>query len=128
MRIAFFLVPLVLAGGSVATAKELVPLRVEVRPGQPEVRQSRYSDRTVTVAVNVDRDAVSLIGYTVKDRPFIRPVPQTGEARNDDAHLDVVLVRGNGDTYTQRVDTPWICFSHDASSPPHISGDTIVLQ
>ena len=37
-------------------------------------RAGTFSARTIVAAVEIDRDAMRLVAYTVKDRPFVRPL------------------------------------------------------
>ncbi|HET6372050.1 MAG TPA: M64 family metallopeptidase [Candidatus Polarisedimenticolia bacterium] len=92
---------------------------------------ARLSDRTVTVALEVDRDQARLVSFTLKDRPFvgdITPPAPRADPGHDRIQLEIVALSAGGDGYVQRVDVGPICLLHDPETPPHIEGDTIVVH
>lgn len=94
-------------------AVELGPRSIEEIPGGGFV--ARYSDRTLVVAVEIDRDQARLIRYTVKPRPYIQPY-ETIPVRTYDEHrpvqLEVILHGAESQRYIRRVDVPFLCLSH----------------
>jgi hypothetical protein len=113
------------------TVLELVPLRpAGVRNLQGE-RYGIYSERTIAVALAVDRDQASLISFTLKDRPFVRSLAADHPRLTDEgsaAQLEFALVGSAGLRYTQLLDFPGICLEHGPDEPPHIQGDTIQVH
>jgi len=112
-------------------AEELQPLRLEGPADSAASVSGRFSERTLSLALEIDRDSARLIAFTLKDRPFVRPLTQaeprvldTGEP----PQIEVSLLGPKGTLYTQRVDFGPICLAHGASTPPHIDGDTILLH
>lgn len=108
-----------------AGAAELSPVRLEHEGTRPI---GRFSDRTVVAAVTVDRDSAGLIAFTLKERPFTRPleVPQARAYRTGaPVQMEVVLAGPGGQSYTQRIDVRMLCFDHPGDAEPHIAGDTI---
>jgi hypothetical protein len=92
---------------------------------------SRLSDRTLTLAIEVQRDGARLLSYTLKDRPFVRPLP--GPATETDARalsdgIEVALLGPGGGRHVQEVDAGSLCLLHDADAPPHIRGDRIAVH
>ena len=86
------------------------------------------SDRTLTIAVSVDRDAAAVAGFTLKDRPYWDAPGPAGprmDAAGRPIQVEVVLQGPAGGTYTRRIDTRRICLDHPADAAPHIEGDTI---
>src|SRR5262245_31682666 len=89
------------------------------------------SDRTRMVAVEVDRDGASVLGSSLKSRPFAAlPALPAAKAyvEGAPAQIEVVLLGPKGERLPQRVDVPGICLAHAATSDPHIVGDTIELH
>ncbi|NQU12165.1 hypothetical protein HQ590_15330 [bacterium] len=88
----------------------------------------RLSDRTVTVALDVDRDGVRLLSFTVKRRPFAEPAEQPAAraaAAGDVPQIEVALLGRGGQRYWRRLDLPGFCFEHGPDAFSHIEGDTI---
>ncbi len=90
-----------------------------------------YSERTVTLSVEVDRDGARLLAYTLKGRPFVRASsaaePKTlkeGEA----VQLEIALIGPSDQRFTQRVEVPGLCLTHPALTEPHVEGDTIRMH
>lgn len=112
-------------------AAELAPLQVERNPGLSQEALARYSERTLSVALEIDRDQVRLVAYTVKPRPFIRSQP-SALPRPFDAEsmqLELVLFGTDSDArYTERLELKGICLLHGPDSAPHILGDTILMH
>jgi|GEM_PF-3492012 len=110
------------------TVRELVPLRpAGVRDLQGE-RYGTYSERTIVVALTVDREQARLISFTLKDRPFVRSLAADRPGimgQGSAAQLEFALVGAPGLRYTQLLDFSGICLEHGPDDPPHIQGDTI---
>jgi len=111
---------------------ESLPL-LDDRPTSGE-SVARYAARTVSVALQVDRDGVSIVAYTAKDRPFDLTRTQPPPRPYVEGHpllLEVVLssTEGtDGERFTRRQSVGPLCFSHGADAPPHVQGDTILLH
>ncbi len=111
---------------------EISPMSIEGTPGFEKVR---YAERTISCALEVDRDAARLIAFTRKIRPFVRslkstlqvPEPRAYE-EGKDALFDVVLLGPGGMHYTRRINIAKLCLTHSADTPPHIMGDTIIVH
>lgn len=87
-----------------------------------------YSSRTLVAAVEVDRDGMRLLSYTVKDRPFERLMGERDPQAYREGHSvqAEVILRGPGEEqFTQRLDIGPLCFTHPVGTEDHIAGDTI---
>jgi len=51
-------------------AAELEPAAVTAPLGEQGPRIARYSDRTLTLGIEIERDGARLLSYTLKGRPF----------------------------------------------------------
>ena len=125
------LLPLLLVPGAGQPAGELAPQAVESAGAAADGTRGRFSDRTVTLALQVDRHQARLISYTLKPRPFERPLaidPPRTYVEGEAPQLEVVLRGPSGSTYTQRQELGPICLAHGPEEPPHIEGDTIRLH
>ncbi len=120
-----------LAAGVTVAGAELAPRSLVTSPGTGDPLRGWFSDRTLVVGLEVDRDEARVLAYTVKPRPHVRAI-QPDEPRVHDAsgtvQLEVVLRGPQGLRYTRRVDAGPLCFVHDADAEPHIAGDTIVMH
>jgi len=100
----------------------------EEATGEPVARLSK---RTLTLAIEVDRDGARLLSYTLKDRPFVRPlkgaVPES-DAVADLATIELILLGPDGARHVEQVDARALCFLHEADAPPHIRGDRIEVH
>src|SRR5262245_53970465 len=76
-----------------------LPSAAEDATGEPVARLSK---RTLTLAIAVDRDSARLLSYTLKDRPFVRPLPgaspETDLAKNP-ASIELILLGPDGARY-----------------------------
>ncbi len=121
---------LLLAGGWAAAA-EMAPLRVDRPAGPRGIAVARFSDRTLSLAIQVDADRARLLSYTVKDRPLLRP-PVTARPRayqqGDSVQVEIVLFGPGGLEHTHRAEAGPLCLSHPAGTEPHVEGDTILLH
>src|SRR6185369_15613897 len=98
----------------------------------------RYSDRTISAAISVDRESASLIAFTLKPSPFertqaladARPLAgaEVPEGAQGLVQIEIALLGPGNERYTQRVDVQGLCFDHPADAEPHIAGDTIRLH
>jgi len=120
-----------LAGGAALEAAEVTPQRLEETPGVSGELRGEYSNRTLNVVVEIDRDGARVLSFTVKERPFVRPVdlpaPRTIE-QDRDPQIEMVLQGPAGLRYTQRVPVRGICLLHPPGAAPHVAGDTIRLH
>jgi len=93
-----------------------------------------YAARTLSVALQVDRDGARIVAYTVKDRPFDLTRTQPPARPYVEGHpllLEVVLSSAQGvggELFTRRQSVGPLCFSHGPGAPPHVQGDTILLH
>ena len=96
--------------------------------GEPVVR---LSDRTLVLAIEVQRDGARLLSYTLKERPFVRPLPGPAleaDVRDLSPRLEVVLLGPGEVRQAQQVDAGPLCLLHDADAPPHVRGDRIAVH
>ncbi len=107
------------AGGVLAAAP------VSERGGEPR------SDRTVSVALQIDRAGMQVVSFALKDRPFhgpavpaaVRPFSGVGIVQ-----IEVRLVGSGPESFLRRVEFGPLCFEHGPHTPPHIEGDTILVH
>ncbi len=66
-------------GASPATAGEIEPLAL-LPTLDPASSTGLFSERTLKVAIEVDRDAARLIAYAVEKRPYVRPIVTAGRS------------------------------------------------
>ena len=116
---------------SLAQPAELAPAHVErpLGPGGPEI--ATYAERTLVVALAVNRDEARLVGYTVKERPFRRAVgqePLRAYEQGRPVQIEIVLHGKDATQFTQRVEAGLLCLSHGRDAEPHQQGDTILLH
>jgi hypothetical protein len=108
-----------------ALAAVCVPLAVTaVLAAPPEA----VSERTLSVALTLNRDGARLAAYTVKERPF---APDGLEGRSlpaDALQLEVSLRGPQGATLLRRQPLRGLCLEHARDAEPHIAGDTIQLH
>ena len=113
---------------STADAAELA-----LRSARPQAYPAlvEHSPRTISLAVEIDRDGFRLLAYTIKERPFVRPsgiaLPRP-VSTGSDVRLELVLSSAGGDSYTQRLDVGRLCLEHGSGEPPHQTGDRILLH
>jgi len=130
----FLLGPAILActiagAASPAMANEIEPSVSHLAPGGERV--GRFSERTIVAAFEIDRDAMRLVSYTLKDRPFERSLEIAGAralAEGGSVQAEVILHDASGERYTQRVEAGRICLLHSAETPAHVQGDTIFVH
>jgi hypothetical protein len=122
------LVSTVLAASGVAFAAELAPRQVRPALDAEESPVGVFSDRTLVLGIEIERDLATLLAYTVKPRPYVRSLAvdkPLGHGRAPTVQLEVVLW-GPGDLrHTQRIDAGPLCLAHDGRGAPHVAGDTI---
>lgn len=117
------------SGSGFGQAAERLPARVDGPP--PAGALGIDSARTLSVAIEVDRDHSRLLAYTVKPRPYVAPPalePPRSYSEGHRVQLELVLHGPNGLRYTSRLDPLQLCFAHGGTAPPHIEGDTIWLH
>jgi hypothetical protein len=118
-----------LAVGAAAEIEPLIPLAGGSPLGEAI---SRYSARTVSVGLQVDRDGISLVAYTVKNRPFDAPASQPQprafvEGRPVQLEVELSSTNGTiGERYTRRLSVGPLCLTHGPDAEPHVLGDTIL--
>lgn len=116
----------VLAAFSAAKAVEIEPVGF-LRPHGP----GRYSDRTMTVALDVDRNSARVIAYALKDRPFsyAETLPAgTLRSGGDAVEFEVALLGPDDRRFTRTVEVRGLCLDHDTGADSHVAGDTIRLH
>lgn len=89
------------------------------------------SDRTVSVGLQIDRGEMRVVSFTLKDRPFLgpaEPVPVRPFSSVGIVQIEVQLFGGRTRRFVRRVDLGPLCFEHDAQTPPHVQGDTILVH
>ena len=128
LPVALPLLAAALPSASHASPGDLAPRVVDATrfPGGPAL--GRLSDRTLALALELDRDTSRLLAFTVKARPFVRPIaPDAARPleRSPRTQLELVLLDPAGTRYVQRLDVGALCLAHGPDDPPHIEGDTI---
>lgn len=112
---SLFLLGVVLLFAAPAAALEISPL----------------SDRTLVVAIEVDRDGARVLGFTLKPRPFVAPPALDAPRAYQEPfplQLEVALLGPAEPRYTRRVDLAGVCLAHPPATEPHVAGDTIQLH
>jgi hypothetical protein len=110
---------------------ELEPVAVTASLGDSGPRLARYSDRTLTLGIEIERDAARLISYTLKDHPFTRAAALAepeGYREGHPVQTEIVLRGPGGSRFTSRVDAGHLCFKHGPEAEPHIEGDRILMH
>jgi hypothetical protein len=110
--------------------------RPPIRGDRPILGESvaTYAARSLSVALQVDRDGARIVAYTVKDRPFDLTRTQPAVRPYVEGHpllLEVLLSStegAGGEVFTRRQSVGPLCFSHGPFAPPHVQGDTILLH
>jgi hypothetical protein len=111
-----------------SNSHEIRPLTVQEPEGITREPSGLFSQRTLRVAIEVDRDQARLIRYTLKDTPFIRPLNASGSAREEaNPWVEVALLGPEGKRYTRGFGVP-LCFEHSGDSEPHVTGDLVQLH
>jgi hypothetical protein len=107
-------------------AGELAPVRLVDSASIVAAPRGWYSQRSLSLAIEVDRDGARVIAYTLKSYPFIRPInlpdPLPSSDRGSQS-IEVVMLGPAGLSLTQRLEVGPLCFEHPAGTPPHIQGD-----
>jgi hypothetical protein len=90
------------------------------------------SERTISVALELDRDGARLLGFAIKNRPYDRaedPAFLVQDARGPEtAQIEIALIGDDGGRFTRRLEMRGLCLDHGPESDPHIEGDTIRLH
>ena len=112
-------------------AGEIAPREIRTASGAAEERVGVWSDRVLSVAIEVDAAGARVVAFTVKDRPFARPLaldPPRPYAEGTPVQLEVVLLGPAGQRFTRRTDVGGLCLDHAADEAPHVTGDQIQLH
>jgi len=110
---------------------EIAPLAVERGTPLDVDAVGRFSNRTVSVAIEVDRDGARVLAYALKARPFDSPLeiePPRAYVDGRPIQLEVVLIGAADSRHTRRLDVNGLCLAHAPADEPHVSGDTILLH
>jgi hypothetical protein len=125
---ATFLAVLSAVASPPARADELAPQRIdEALPGGGD-RLARFSERTLVVGIELDRDDATLLAYTLKPRPYLRAPGVAAPRPHDEAstvQIEVVLQGPGGLRHTRRIDAGPLCLLHHGDADAHVAGDTI---
>jgi hypothetical protein len=114
--------------GLAPCATELVPHDRSAPLGPQGPQLGTFAARTLVVALELDRDTARVVAYTLKARPFVRPLdgePPRPRATGDALQVEVVLLGRDGGRYTSRLDVGPLCLDHGAETAPHVTGDTV---
>ena len=89
------------------------------------------SVRTLSIAVEIDREGARVVHFTLKDRPFRLPTttprqPQT-VAKDGLSQIEVSLLDRQDKRISRRLEVP-VCLLHPPDMQPHVAGDTIVAH
>jgi len=129
--------PAVALGIALAATALLVPsgtpARAEAGPlSSADAGADRISSqRTLLVALEVDREEARLLSFTVKDRPFASPgnsSPVRPHAAAGLEQIEFVLLGPGQARHVSRLDLPGLCLGHGPATPPEITGDRIRLH
>src|SRR5262245_21094297 len=117
--------------GGPTHAGELAPQRLESSAASGTAPRGWYSQRSLSLAIELDRDGARVIAYTLKPRPYIRPIdlpdPLPSPGRGSQP-VEVVMLDSEGLSFTQRLEVGPLCFEHAAGTPPHVQGDRITAH
>lgn len=121
-----------IAGGAAVLAADAVsPLRIDAPLGPSGPKLARFSERTLALALEIDRHSARVVSYTIKPRPYVGP-PAPFEPRSysqaGKIQLEVVLRGPAGLEHTRRIDVGPLCFDHGPTAEPHVAGDTVLLH
>lgn len=89
------------------------------------------AERTLVVALEIERDRFRLLAYTAKPRRYDAPAvidPPRPHVADGAVQLELQLLGAGGAALTRRIDVGPLCLLHDGDSPPHIEGDTIQMH
>src|SRR5262245_9224380 len=119
MKFGFVLVLGAGVAANAATSAELTPIKV-TPVGRLEIE--RYSERTLTAAIQVDREQARLIAFTVKSRPFERVKNGAPMTPGDSfaAHIEIRLQGADGRWLAVPVEVHGLCLEHAPDTPPHV--------
>ena len=120
-----------IATDSLVRAEELAPLRLQTDAGNVSAALGRYSQRSLSLAIQVDRDGARVLAYTLQARPYIRPIGISAPLPSSDRGsqpIEVALLGPSGLSHTLRFEVGPLCFEHPAGTPPHVQGDRITVH
>jgi len=107
-------------------------LAADMTPLAGDARSVLYGERTITAAVELDREGARLVGYTLKPRPLVLPAGSAAEPRHHASselvQVEVSIVDATGARLIRRLDVAGLCLEHDPYALPHVEGDTIRLH
>lgn len=113
---------------------ELVPTRLITPRGADSEPLEVFSERSLSIAIEVDRSQARILATASKPHAFVRTGQlarsraYTHAATGEIAQIEVTLLGPEALSYTQRFDFGPICLSHAPTAEPHVLGDTIVLH
>ena len=113
---------------AVAFAGEVVPLEITGSPDLEGGQLGRFSERTLVLAVEVDRFNARIVKYTLKDRPFMQPLDQVAPGPPEpewQIEIEVRLLGPDAQHQLPRRTIGSICMEHGPQADPHVQGDTI---
>ena len=84
------------------------------------------TERTLMVALQVDREGVVLVGTDAKERPF-RAGPDVPPAARD-VRLEIARLGPDGARRVQHRNVTGLCLEHPPGAEDHVAGDTIELH
>jgi hypothetical protein len=119
------------AGVGGPPAEELAPLSTGGLEGPGGARAGMFSRRTLSLALELDRDGSRLLAYTLKDRPFIKSLSLSAPRGREGGRLtqlEVALIGPRNERLTQRFEVGPLCLLDSALAEPHVEGDTITLH
>jgi hypothetical protein len=117
-----------MTASGVASASELAPRQAHQPLGESGPHVNVFSDRTLVLGIEIERDAASLLSYTVRPRPYARTRAMDEPLAHDrgrTVQLEIVLWGPDGLRHMRRIDAGPLCLTHGGHAAPHIAGDTI---
>ena len=113
---------------------ELSPTRLITPRGADSEPLEVFSERSLSIAIEVDRSQAKILATASKPHAFVRTGGMARSrayshaATGEIAQIEVTLLGPKDLSYTQRFDFGPICLSHAPTTEPHVLGDTIVLH
>lgn len=98
---------------------------------QPILWSEQHSERTLSIAITLNKNQATLHSYTLKNHAFSMDVALETETYYQFGHPIPLLIRlqsEQGPDFTRELVVGAICLDHEPHEPAHIEGDTIYLH
>jgi hypothetical protein len=113
---------------SMAANGEIGPVSMENEIMESGSVVGKFSERTISLGIRIHKDGAHLEGFTLLNRPFVRPLalaPSREYRLGKMVQVELILHGPAGRKYTQRIEANLLCFRHGSEAPAHVIGDTI---